>query len=258
MKTLTRMMLLVLTSLPFTQAPAFAGGGFHGGVPQNTIPTQRADWQDRHYLDLLNQASVSPEESNTIKKSEEKLLIVDSATAKDRATIVAIVNKAATGKNAQTMQVFKDGKPLADVEGNLNWPVSTGRETFEVAPSGKSYPTSTPAGYFRPTYLTNSNKQHLYHSVFFVGGVAITGVQPGTETADLIGKRASGGSVRLSKANAKLFFTMVEKSPVKEIPVIDRNGSSKTIIGHGNNALSGAEKTNGRDVLIIVQNNPEA
>ncbi len=95
----------------------------------------------------------------------------------------------------QTMTVrTTDGKAYI-------WPVSTARAGYV-----------TPRGQYRPQALATmhySRKYHMSpmpHSIFFNGGYAIHG----TNDARNLGRPASHGCVRLSKANAATLFALVK------------------------------------------------
>lgn len=80
------------------------------------------------------------------------------------------------------------------------WPVSTARK-------GKI----TPRGSFKPQWLSRNHKSSLYnnapmpYSIFYSGHYAIHG----TDQESKLGRPASAGCVRLSRANAKILFAMV-------------------------------------------------
>ncbi len=80
------------------------------------------------------------------------------------------------------------------------WKVSTGRDGFD-----------TPTGTFRPTWLDINHKSNQYEdapmpfAVFFSGGYAVHG----TDAVARLGKPASHGCVRLSPANAEMFYSLV-------------------------------------------------
>ena len=168
-----------------------------------------------------------------------------TATHEDlsRAKVVVVINKSPIGSTSQVMRVF--------VDGNLSyeWLVSTGREQVEKAKSGRTYTTTTPIGYFRPTKLeldhySKTWEAEMPHAVFFQGGVAIHA----STHIDQLGKRASGGCVRLAPAHAATFYSLIDSMKPKVVPLINRNG--KTVLDvHGNPVM-----TNARDVLIIVEN----
>lgn len=168
-----------------------------------------------------------------------------TATHEDlsRAHIVAVINKSPMGSTTQTMRVYVDGTLMYE------WKVSTGREKQEVAKSGRAYLTTTPVGYFRPTKLEVNHysqtwKADMPHAVFFNGGIAAHA----TTHIEQLGKRASGGCVRLAPENAKAFFDLVNAEAVKSVQKINRAGQN-VVDTKGNPVLVPA-----RDVLIIVEN----
>ncbi|MFO1150224.1 MAG: L,D-transpeptidase [Alsobacter sp.] len=94
----------------------------------------------------------------------------------------------------QTMTVRSDSGE------NYVWPISSARAGYV-----------TPRGVYRPTSLQTMHYSRKYdnspmpHSIFFRGGYAIHG----TNDARNLGRPASHGCVRLSKANAAKLFAMV-------------------------------------------------
>jgi len=168
-----------------------------------------------------------------------------SSTREDlfRAKIVVLVNKAQVGSTAQRIRIYQDAELIQE------WKVSTGREKVETAKSGRVYKTTTPVGYYRPTklvenYHSNTWLADMPHAVFFVGGIAI---HASTHISDL-GKRASGGCVRLSPQNAKTFYELVKAMPVTSVQAISKSGKSLY------NKNGSPILTMNRDVLIIVEN----
>ena len=81
------------------------------------------------------------------------------------------------------------------------WKVSTGKSGFE-----------TPTGAWKPTRLSIDHRSKTYDdapmpfAVFFTGGYAIHA----TDAVARLGKPASHGCVRLAKANAAMFFDLVD------------------------------------------------
>ena len=81
------------------------------------------------------------------------------------------------------------------------WKVSTGKTGFE-----------TPTGAWKPTRLSIDHRSKTYDdapmpfAVFFTGGYAIHA----TDAVGRLGKPASHGCVRLAKANAAMFFDLVD------------------------------------------------
>lgn len=156
-----------------------------------------------------------------------------------RAELVIIVNKSTVGTTAQRASVYKNGELIH------RYKVSTGREKLEVSKSGREYRTTTPQGYFRPTSLERDHfsetwQAHMEYAVFFVGGVALHATTE-DHYKDL-GKRASGGCVRLKYENARDIFETVRSTSIKDVQVLDRDGSDT------------GETDNNYDVLVIVEN----
>ena len=95
---------------------------------------------------------------------------------------------------AQHMHVEADA-------GSFDFPISSARAG-----------DSTPRGYYRPQRLVRmhySKKYHnspMPHSIFFRGGYAIHG----TGAVSQLGRPASHGCIRLSRANAALLYEMVQ------------------------------------------------
>ena len=93
---------------------------------------------------------------------------------------------------------------VVDVDGSerYRWPVSTGRRGY-----------STPSGSFRPIRLERSWYSRKYdwapmpHSIFFYKGYAMHG----TLEERRLGRPASHGCVRLSRANASTLFALLRE-----------------------------------------------
>jgi lipoprotein-anchoring transpeptidase ErfK/SrfK len=135
-------------------------------------------------------------------------------TYTDRLTI--IVNKAQKGTSptAQQMNVFLDGQLIH------TFAVSTGREKAEVAKSGLQYFSDTPVGKFRIEWRAKNwySQQWLApmpYAQFFSGGVAIHATIPLHFKA--LGKRDSGGCVRLHPDNAKIMWDLVDQVGVENV-----------------------------------------
>ncbi len=114
--------------------------------------------------------------------------------------LVIIVNKRASGADAQTLKVFENGIEI------LKTKISTGREKTEVAASGRKYLSTTPKGFFRPTkmytdYLSYTWNAPMPNATFFIGGIAIHATTK-SHYAEL-GTRASGGCVRMKLEESK-------------------------------------------------------
>ncbi|MCL4065026.1 L,D-transpeptidase [Pseudomonas sp. GX19020] len=104
----------------------------------------------------------------------------------------------------QMMEVRYNGEILHE------WPVSTARK-------GKV----TPKGSFKPQWLSKNHKSSLYnnapmpYSIFYSGNYAIHG----TDQESKLGRPASAGCVRLSRANAKVLFAMVQQEGKSKMKV---------------------------------------
>jgi lipoprotein-anchoring transpeptidase ErfK/SrfK len=209
-----------------------------GATDTHASPESFAPAYDENSVFSNDQMTVTDELDTT---TEPQL----SSTPEDlsRAKIVAIINKSPIGSTAQTIRIYQNAELIYE------WKVSTGREKVETAKSGRVYKTTTPVGYYRPTklvlnYHSNTWKADMPNAVFFVGGIAVHAT---THVADL-GKRASGGCVRLSPENAKTFYNLVKAIPVESVPTINKSG--KTLV----NSHEEPVLTKNRDVLIIVEN----
>jgi len=162
---------------------------------------------------------------------------------------VIVINKAKTGKDAQTIRVYQDGviSPLNEkrtvtqvVDGKsikeiVNEPkefvrTSTGREKKETAKSGRKYFSTTPKGFFRPQriykmYYSNTWKTDMPNAIFIncsrndfnkECGIAIHGTAP-SAYPDL-GKRASGGCIRAREEVAVQLRKLVMDSGMGSAP----------------------------------------
>jgi hypothetical protein len=128
---------------------------------------------------------------------------------------VIAINKAAKGKEAQTLRYFENGVEI------LKEKISTGREKEEKAKSGRVYVSTTPKGYFRPTkiykdYMSYTWKAPMPNSVFFVGGIALHATDSSQYKA--LGTRASGGCVRTTMKTSKFIREKVMESGRGHLP----------------------------------------
>lgn len=136
--------------------------------------------------------------------------------------------------------------------------ISTGRDQFERKGENhgqKDQWTVTPAGYYTPQHLSVKHKSEVYSSsvcdswlgklasailqkelctmmeyaIFFNGGIATHKALPGSEKA--LGRKASGGCVRMPAALAEFLFDKIgqTRAPgVLKIPQFDVTGMLKT------------------------------
>src|SRR3954463_1959871 len=109
-------------------------------------------------------------------------------------------------KSTQQMLVEKDGRPL------YHWPVSTGRSGFDT-PSGKFKAFRMEKDHFSKEW----DDAPMPFSIFFTQkGHAIHGY---LDTKN-IGRPASHGCVRLTKANAEKLYALVQEDGVLNTTVI--------------------------------------
>ena len=172
---------------------------------------------------------------------------------------VIVVNKANKGREAQTIKVYEFGKLIRETK------VSTGRDQFERAGENHSKRDSwtiTPTGYYTPTFLSKNHRSSAYggpfsgifggtkmpYAIFFNGDIALHEAPKGTES--MLGKKASGGCVRLPSALAPELFERVQSVSGSRIPDFKVDG---TIVTDANGNYSYREKS-GYSTLIIVKN----
>ena len=154
---------------------------------------------------------------------------------------VIVVNKANEGSEKQTIKIFEYGSLIRKEK------VSTGRDGFERKGENHSKADSwtiTPTGFYTPDFLSKDHRSSAYggafsgifggtkmpFAIFFNGGIALHEAPKGT--AGQLGKKASGGCVRLPDSlSSDLFFRIQEtegaKNPrftVEGQPMLDMNG----------------------------------
>lgn len=130
--------------------------------------------------------------------------------------VVIIISKA-----LQTATVYENG-----VVAN-SFLISTGREQWETAKSGRHYFTTTPVGWFSPVRYS---RQHwsatwdawMEYAIFFNGGVALHATTP--DHFKELGRRASGGCVRMHPDNALWFWNLSLSDQTAYVPYFTRNG----------------------------------
>lgn len=135
--------------------------------------------------------------------------------------IVLVINKKAWGPGAQRMKVYENGYFVAE------WKVSTGREQWETARSGRTYFTGTPVGYYYPYTLIRNAWSETWQapmefSVFFNGGVAVHATTPSHYKE--LGWRASGGCVRLHRNDASYIYGRILQEGRGLVPIVNQNG----------------------------------
>ena len=172
---------------------------------------------------------------------------------------VIVVNKANTGKEAQTIKVFEYGQLIRQEK------VSTGRDGFERKGENHSKADSwtvTPTGYYTPTFLSKDHRSSAYggrwswitggtkmpFAVFFNGGIALHEAPKGTE--GMLGKKASGGCVRLPSSLAGDLFYRIQETEGARNPRFNVNGTA--MLDANGNQMYGTKSA--FSALIVVQN----
>ena len=175
------------------------------------------------------------------------------------------VSKAKAGPIAQHMFVYQRG---FDGEMTLlhDWPVSTGREKKERTPSGRRTFTNTPEGIykldpnrFHAKYRSKAWNADMPWTMFLdlvekgnITGYAIHAA--GKSKISQLGRRASGGCIRLAPDNARTLFKMVQKSYAGLVPVFAMSGNSTGIVGRPSRLADGSmELTYGYRVLLHIE-----
>ncbi|MBY0412547.1 MAG: L,D-transpeptidase [Bdellovibrionales bacterium] len=172
---------------------------------------------------------------------------------------VIVVNKANTGKEAQLLKIFEFGELIRTEK------ISTGRDAFEKKGENHSKADSwtvTPTGYYTPSYLDKDHRSGAYggrwswlvggtkmpFAIFFNGGIALHEAPKGTEP--MLGKKASGGCVRLPASLASDLFTRVQETEGSKNPRFNVNGTAM-LDANGQQLYS---TKSGFATLIVVQN----
>jgi lipoprotein-anchoring transpeptidase ErfK/SrfK len=124
-------------------------------------------------------------------------------------------------KGSQTATVYSHGNPIR------SYLISTGRERFETAKSGRQYFTTTPTGWFAPRryirdHWSTTWEAQMEYSIFFNGGVALHATTP--DHYGELGRRASGGCVRMHKNDAIWFWNMSVGNLKAYVPYFTRGG----------------------------------
>ncbi|MNT31399.1 L,D-transpeptidase catalytic domain [compost metagenome] len=159
----------------------------------------------------------APMEENVLMLSQE-VFAVEGFDVYQEFPVVIRISKAV---NVQQMWVWQDGVLTNQ------FAVSTGREQWETAKSGRYYFTGTPVGWFKPKALIRKHwsetwEANMEFAVFFNGGVAMHATTP--DHYKELGRRASGGCVRLHKTNAEFIFNLVSSEGKGLVPIVNRKG----------------------------------
>jgi lipoprotein-anchoring transpeptidase ErfK/SrfK len=174
-------------------------------------------------IEQMEQTEMNPDDLKAVMNYERSEYVSTIPSLEDIENVVKshrqviVVNKGnKTAKNpmGQTLQVFRNGSILPLSYTTLNTretftkdavDISTGRETQEIAVSGRAYFSSTPKGFFRPqrvyeNYFSITWAADMPNAVFMCQnfarecGIAIHATTK-SHYAEL-GTKASGGCVR--------------------------------------------------------------
>jgi hypothetical protein len=168
--------------------------------------------------------------------------------------VVMLINKSAKGPNAQTMTVFENGTEV------LKTKVSTGKEERVTSASGRTYVSTTPNGFFRPTkmytdYLSYTWNAPMPNAVFFVGGIAVHAT--GASNYSKLGSRASGGCVRTTLEDSKKIRELVMETGRGSAPgmyVVKKEAAGRNIITGNTVSVSSVDRNTGAKTGKLVQN----
>lgn len=187
-------------------------------------------------LGMTPEDELEPVASANVTDSSDKAAgsSLDQVISDNR--VVIVINKAKAGAGAQTLKLFENGVEVMKIK------VSTGKEERVVSTSGRTYVSTTPMGFFRPTkmytdYLSYTWNAPMPNAVFFIGGIAIHAT--GTSNYAKLGTRASGGCVRTTLEDSKKIRELVMESGKGSAPgnyVIAREAAGRNII-RGNSLM---------------------
>jgi lipoprotein-anchoring transpeptidase ErfK/SrfK len=168
----------------------------------------------------------------------EELKNIYGLSVYDEFPVVIIVSK-----GSQTATVYHNGSQVN------HFLVSTGREKYERAKSGRYYWTVTPSGWYSPqryirTYWSDTWEAKMEYAIFFTGGVALHATTP-DHYKDL-GRKASGGCVRMRKTNAMWFWNLSLSYRTANVPYFTRGGQLIR------DRSGGYRRHNGNGTLVIV------
>ncbi|CAE80781.1 L,D-transpeptidase [Bdellovibrio bacteriovorus] len=172
--------------------------------------------------EIAAEAGFPRTEMNTDVLSLRDFDSIESLNVTREFPIVLVANKNAYGYEAQTMRVIQNGSHTH------TWKISTGREQWETSKSGRQYFTTTPPGWFYPYSIVRNHysqtwQTNMEFSVFFNGGIALHAANSAHNYQ--LGRRASGGCVRLHRDNAKYIYERIVQEGKGLVPVIRPNGS---------------------------------
>lgn len=149
----------------------------------------------------------------------------------------------AISKGSQSASVYHNGRRVS------SFAVSTGRERWERARSGKVYFSSTPTGWFSPKryirdHWSSTWDARMEYSIFFNGGIALHATTP--DHYKELGRRASGGCVRLHRNHAAWLWSLALSERTATVPYFTRGGQLLR------NTDGSIKRRSGPGTLIIV------
>jgi lipoprotein-anchoring transpeptidase ErfK/SrfK len=214
---------------------------------------------------LLDVVPPSPAELTRVALHVKDSLTSDMLANFD---LFLFVSKAENGPVGQRMYVLQK-QPGGDLAMLYNWPVSTGREKFEIAPNGTKAPTFTPAGYYeldpKRMYVKHYSgqwHQPMPHAMFFSWmdhgyetGLAIHGAAP--EDIKFLGSRSSAGCVHLAPQNAALLFNLIRTQYKGQVPKFAYDKHTATMASDGvlmHDASGNLKMAQGYKVLVFIEN----
>lgn len=155
--------------------------------------------------------------------------------------LVIVVSKA-----SQSAVVYHNGQKVNE------FLISTGRERWEIAKSGRKYFSSTPAGWYSPqTYVrdhySKTWKARMEFSIFFIGGIALHATTE--DHYKELGTKASGGCVRMKYEIANWFWDLSKSIGTVKVPAFNSTGQ---ILRNLNGTI---QRQQASGTLIIVTDN---
>ena len=179
------------------------------------------------------------------------------------------VSKATPDKGPWAQRMFVLAKqPNQSFNLLHTWLVSTGKEEQMVSPSGRKLGTHTPDGVFKldrgrffADYTSRQWQSPMPHAMFFdwqiegrTSGLAIHGSDD--NGAKDLGNRASHGCIRLSAANARTLFELIQSNYKGRVPVFAVDQRTGTMSTKGKLVRDGqgrAVMRRGYKVLVFIE-----
>ena len=190
------------------------------------------------------------------------------ATLADNFSLFLYVSTAPDGPLAQRLYIFEKNA-RGELVLSHDWAASTGREQYEISPTGRHARTVTPAGYYELDpdrmyvhYHSASWDQPMPYAMFFnwvnhgvATGLAIHAASGGGIA--MLGQRASAGCVHLSLGHARQLYDMIREKYRGAAPRFAYDSQTETMSNKGalmrgrDGSLKMAE---GYRVLVVIEN----